>query len=166
MNEPKKTSPTQNDDLQLDSAVAQLSDKIAELEAQIAQAKDSALRAQADYQNLQRRSREEKAHVTKFATKALVEDMLEPLEHLSMTAEQLKNPILDMVLQKLWSVLEDHGLQELKVLGKPYDVLEMEVVDLVDGATESDGVVVKIVKRGYSINGAIIQHAKVVIGKK
>jgi molecular chaperone GrpE len=166
MNEPKKTSPTQNDDLQLDSAVAQLSDKIAELEAQIAQAKDSALRAQADYQNLQRRSREEKAHVTKFATKALVEDMLEPLEHLSMTAEQLKNPILDMVLQKLWSVLEDHGLQELKVLGKPYDVLEMEVVDLVDGATESDGAVVKIVKRGYSINGAIIQHAKVVIGKK
>jgi molecular chaperone GrpE len=166
MNEPKKTSPTPNDDLQLDPAVAQLSDKIAELEAQIAQAKDSALRAQADYQNLQRRSREEKAHVTKFATKALVEDMLEPLEHLSMTAEQLKNPILDMVLQKLWSVLEDHGLQELKVLGKPYDVLEMEVVDLVDGATESDGVVVKIVKRGYSINGAIIQHAKVVIGKK
>ena len=166
MNEPKKSTQTHKDDSQLELGIEELQDKIAELEAQIAQAKDSALRAQADYQNLQRRSREEKAHVTKFATKALVEDMLEPLEHLSMTAEQLKNPILDMVLQKLWTVLEEHGLQELKVLGKPYDLLEMEVVDLVDGATESDGVVVKIVKRGYSINGAIIQHAKVVIGKK
>jgi molecular chaperone GrpE len=144
----------------------EISQKITELTEQLQQAKERELRAQADYSNLQRRSREEHTQVVKLATKALVEDMLEPLEHLSLTAQQLQNNILDMVLGQLWNVLKEHGLEELQVLGKPFNLETMEVVEILDGSDEKTGVITKIVKRGYMLNGKVIQHAKVVIGKK
>ncbi len=163
-------SPTQgknpNSAILSDDELQELSEKIETLEAQLTQAKNNELRALADYSNLQRRSREDHSHVVKVATQSLVSDLLEPLEHLAMTAEQMKNSILDMVLTQLWAVLNEHGLEEIKVLDKPFDLETMEVVDLVDGATEQDGKVVKIVKRGYILNGKVLQHAKVVMGKK
>lgn len=146
--------------------LAAISEKIEALEAQVQAAKEGELRARADYNNLQRRSQEERSKMVQMATRSLVEDMLEPLEHLSMTADQLQNDILNVVLAKLWQTLEDHGLKELAVLGKTFDIETMEVVDLVDGATETDGIVVKVVKRGYTLNGVVLQHAKVVVGKK
>ncbi|MBP7768688.1 nucleotide exchange factor GrpE [Candidatus Woesebacteria bacterium] len=148
------------------AVIEQLNEKIEALEEEIGQAKNGALRAQADYQNLQRRNREEFSTMAKLATSGLVGDMLEPLEHLSMTAEQVKSPVLDMVINQLWAVLKTHGIQEIEVLGQPYDVALMEVVDIIDDATESDGVIVKVIKRGYTLNGQVLQHAKVVIGKK
>lgn len=146
--------------------VEELQEKIQELVAQLQDAKNAELRARADYSNLQRRSREEHSQVIKVATKSLLTDLVEPLEHLSMTAEQLKNSILDMVLTQLWAVLKKHGFEEIQVLGKPFDLQTMEVVDLVDGVAEEEGVVTKVVKRGYRLEGHVIQHAKVVIGKK
>jgi molecular chaperone GrpE len=144
----------------------EISQKITDLTEQLQQAKESELRIRADYANLQRRSREEHTQVVKLATKALVEDMLEPLEHLSLTAQQLHNSILDMVLGQLWNVLKEHGLEELEVLGKPFNLETMEVVEILDGSDEKTGVITKIVKRGYTLNGKVLQHAKVVIGKK
>lgn len=146
--------------------VQEVSSRIQKLEQELAEAKAAQLRAIADYQNLQRRSKDELSKTVKFATNALVQDLLEPLEHLSMTGEQLKSPIFDMVLAKLWTVLEDHGLKELMVLGKKFDIQTMEVVEILDGVDEEAGVVVKVVKRGYSLNEQVIQHAKVVLGKK
>ncbi len=161
----KKAQPNTEPEITTEELEA-LSQKFAELEQQLQAAKDAELRARADYNNLQRRSREEHSQMVKLATKSMVEDLLEPLEHLTMTAEQLKNTILDMVLGKLWNALKEHGLAEIEVLGKPFDLYKMEVVDLVDGVSEQDGVVVKIVKRGYVLNGQVLQHAKVVLGRK
>lgn len=146
--------------------LAKISQKIEVLEQQLSQAKERELRAQADYNNLQRRSKEEQSRIVKLAAKAMVEDLLESIEHLSMAADQLKNSILDMVLTQLWAALREHGLEELQVMGEPFDLQTMEAVDLVDGATENEGVVVKVIKRGYTLNGQVIQHAKVVMGKK
>ncbi len=164
MSDSTKKNSEQND-LIAPEELAELEQKFANLEQQLQAAKEGELRARADYNNLQRRSREEHSQMVKMATKALVEDLLEPLEHLSMTADQLKNSILDMVLTQLWNALREHGLEEIQVIGKPFDLHTMEVVDLVDGVSEQDGVVVKIVKRGYMLNGQVLQHSKVVMGK-
>jgi molecular chaperone GrpE len=147
-------------------AVVVLTETITQLEQQVQQLKEDALRSQADYQNLLRRTREERTQFVQFALKSCMEELLEPLEHLGMTADQLKNPVLNSVITQLWNVLQSQGLQEIEVLGKPYSLDTMEVVELVGDATETDGVVVKVVKRGYSLQGLVLQHAKVVIGKK
>lgn len=125
----------------------------------IAQQKEQ--RALADYNNLQRRTREERTKLVHLATIELVEALLQPLSHLRLASEQIKNQGLEMVVDQLWQVLTHHGLETIAVLGKEFDVKTMEVVEKEDAGE----VVTKVVREGYTLNGVVIQHAKVVLGK-
>src|SRR5690554_2158376 len=53
-----------------------LSDQIQELEAQLAEAKDMALRAHAESENIRRRSQEEVAKTRKFAIESFAESLV------------------------------------------------------------------------------------------
>lgn len=121
-------------------------------------------RAQADYQNLQRRTQQEKQQAVKYANQDLLEDLLQPLDHLSLAAQELQNQGLDMVIAQLWNVLEAHGLKEIAVLGKPFDVNCMEVVEAENAEDPDSGVVTGVVRKGYSYQDKVLQHAKVTIG--
>ena len=140
----------------------QLQSKLKQALAELEEARAKEQRALADYQNLVRRTREERSKLAKMAGRDFVESLIQPLEHLSLAAEQINNPGIDMVVAELKQALAAHGLQEIEVLGKNFDVNTMEVVERVG---EGD-VVVKVVKRGYMLNGEVIQHAKVVVGSK
>ncbi len=134
--------------------------KVAELEEQLAQAKTAELRAHADYQNLRRRTEEERIKIVKFASRELAAALLQPLDHLDLAVAHLKDKGLEMTVQHLWQTLKDHGLTTMEVVGQPFDPLTMEVVD-----KEGEGeVVTKEVKKGYLLNGEVIQHAKVIVG--
>lgn len=133
---------------------------IQELTQQVHELKEADLRSKADYQNLVRRTQEERSKLVKLASLGIVEDLLQPLDHLSMAAAQLKDSGLDMVVKQFWTVLNQHGLVETQVEGLPFDPHTMEVVDK---QGDSD-IVTGVVTRGYQLNGEVIRHAKVVVG--
>lgn len=149
-------SSTVIDEIDTDNDQTQLG----ELEAQLLVAQEQARRAVADYQNLQRRVQEDRIKLVKLATQDLVSELLQPLDHLSLAAQQLQDAGLDMVIKQLWLTLENQGLKKLDVLGRPFDVATMEVVD----ASAAGEVVVKVQSDGYTLNGELIKHAKVVLG--
>jgi molecular chaperone GrpE len=140
--------------------VAELQSRIEELETELQLAKDRELRNLADYQNLLRRTQEERGKFIKMATRDFVEELVQPLDHLSLAAAQLNDNGLNMVIEQLWSVLKQHGLEEIAVLGKPFNPETMEVVEK-QGQGE---VVTTVVKKGYSLNGDVVQFAKVIVG--
>ncbi|MCB9801488.1 MAG: nucleotide exchange factor GrpE [Pseudomonadales bacterium] len=136
-----------------------LEEKVAELEAALSAASEREKRAVSDYQNLVRRTADERLRLIRMSNKDFVESLLQPLEHLSLAAEQIDDQGLRMVIDQLWQTLEQQGLEEMKVLNQPFDVATMEVVE-----KEGDGdVVSKVVSRGYTLNGEVIQFAKVVL---
>lgn len=136
-----------------------LHDQIAELTQQLAEAKSKEARAMADYQNLMRRTQQERIALFKTAGKDFVEAILQPLEYLSVAAEQLNDKGLNMVISQLWNSLKSQGLEEIDVMGKTFDIQTMEAVD-----SEGDGKkVTKIVRKGYTLNGEVIQFAKVIL---
>ena len=141
---------------QLKAASVSLKDALESLEE--ARAKEQ--RALADYQNLVRRTQQERVKIAKMASQELVESLLQPLEHLSLAAEQVNDPGINMVITDLWQALGSQGLREVDALGKKFDVNTMEVVER-EGKGET---VMKVIKRGYLLNGEVIQHAKVVVG--
>jgi len=116
-------------------------------------------RVLADYQNLQRRSMQERLAFIKMANKDFCQILLQPLEHLSMAAENLKDKGLDMVIEQFWKELQNFGLMEIEVLGKDFDLNTMEVVNK-KGEGEK---VVEVVRKGYMLNGEVIQHAQVIL---
>lgn len=155
------------------SEIARLEKKIEELERDLEKAREknqqseqAVARAQADYQNLSRRTEEERQKIYQTVAKIFVAELLEPLEQLNMAAVQLNDPGLNMVLEKLAKVLEQHGLKPIEVVGQPFDVETMECVEVEDGIKPELGVVTKELRQGYRLGDEVIQHAKVIVGRK
>lgn len=132
---------------------------IAELQQQLQEAKNKEQRALADYQNLIRRTAQEKARFVQMAAVSFVSDLLEPLSHLQMASNQLADVGLQMVITQLLQTLEAHGLKRIDALGKEFDIQTMEAVE----KGENGQKVVKIVSDGYLLNSEVIKHAKVVL---
>ncbi len=147
----KTTSPTNQD--------KKLEVKLLALEEQLKVASEKEKRSLADYQNLLRRTQEERLKGIKLANQSLMEDLIQPLEHLEMAAAQLNDPGLNMVLDQLKKVLVNAGLEEIEVMGKEFDVNLMEAVEKKGQGNK----VIEVVRKGYKLNGVVIQHAKVTL---
>ena len=103
--------------------------KIVELEEKLHLAQEKEMRSLADYQNLLRRTQQERLKSIQLANQGLMEDLIQPLEHLEMAAQQIDDQGLNMVTGQLKRVLEDAGLEEIEVMGKKFDVDFMEAVE-------------------------------------
>ncbi len=137
-----------------------------QLEQSLQKARESELRAMADYHNLVRRTQDDRLKMVKLAGRSVIESILQPLEHLYLAKEQLNDQGLNMVYQQFTQALEAEGLEEIKCLGKDFDPVTMEVVDKQKVEDQKQvGKVVKVVQRGYRLNGEVIRHARVVIGE-
>lgn len=159
----KNSSPDQPTTSELEAATAvasELETKLAELDSQLLAAQEREKRVLADYQNLVRRSQEERLRMAKLAASEMAMAVLQPLDHLQLAAEQIQDKGLSMVVTEFWQSLRDQGLEEIMVMGKPFDVTTMEVVEK-KGTGEK---VVAVASRGYRLNGEVIRHAKVILG--
>jgi molecular chaperone GrpE len=133
--------------------------QLEQLQLQLKQAQEGERRALADYQNLVRRNQEERLKTIKFANRELMASLLQPLDHLNLAAAQLKDQGLNMVVQQFWQSLELAGLEEIKTLGEKFDPQLMDAVEKGDKGEK----VLKEVKKGYRLQGEVIQHAKVIL---
>lgn len=152
----KQAKPNQ---LKSETVLKKVEEEILQLKEQLKLSEEREKRALADYQNLQRRTIEERMAFIKLANKDFCQILLQPLEHLSLAASNIKDQGLNMVVEQFWKELKDFGLEELDVLGKNFDLNTMEVVD-----KQGDGEKVsKVVRKGYKLNGEVIQHAQVIL---
>ncbi len=130
-----------------------------ELSQELAQVQERERRALADYQNLVKRTQEERLKTIKFANRELLAALLQPLDHLALASAQLQDKGLDMVTQQFWQVLKLAGLEEIECEGKRFDPLLMEAVE----AGDKKETVLKCVKKGYTLHGEVLQPARVIV---
>lgn len=134
---------------------------MSQLKVELTAAQEREKKALADYQNLLRRTQSERQAFIQLANQDLVLSLLEPLQHLIMTAQQLQSPVLDTVVKSLRQVLTNQGLSEIECLGQPFDPSTMEAVDVTGANPDRQQLVKTIVRPGYKLNGQVIQVAKV-----
>jgi molecular chaperone GrpE (heat shock protein) len=151
----KKTAKTDSS-LEVHKLTAQVHD----LEQALWQSQERERRALADYQNFQRQTQQQRANLLKLANADLLLTILEPLEHLSTASEHIQDEALTMIINQLWKRLKEIGLEEIEVLGKKFDLETMEAVEKKGNGDK----VIKVLRKGYRLNGEIIQHAQVVLG--
>lgn len=162
----------------LPAQVERLTAEVAALKGEVVAAHEAEKRALADYQNLVRRHQDDRSLIVKLAAKSFVQSLLQPLGHLALAAKQLNDTGLNMIIMQLRQALADEGLEEIEVLGRPFDVTTMEVVgtqstdstsiksDAATAPADTMGVVIEVRRPGYRLNGEVIQHAQVVIGNQ
>ncbi len=143
--------------------IEKLSSELESSKKQIEEFKHKYLRALADYQNFEKRVREEKEEVIKNANAYLILKLLPFLDSLDKAETFVKDEGLKLVKNQFQKLLQEIGLEEIQVFGKEFDPYTAEVVDMVEG--EKENFVVEILRKGYQFNGKILRVAQVKVSK-
>ncbi len=123
-------------------------------------------RALADYQNLLKRTADEKQEFAKYANEQLLHDILPVYDNLKISLLHIDEQAqcngwaagIKYVVKQFKDALNGLGIEEIETVGKKFDPHTMEAVE---GKGEK---VKKELKAGYKLNGKVIIAAKVKLG--
>ena len=138
-------------------------DQHEELQKQIEEWKSKYLRALADYQNLEKRTSEEKQEIRRYASERILLKLLPVFDTLVKAQSHLNDKGLELVLKEFHAILLEQGVSRIDVVEKEFNPHEMECVEVVEG---QDNVVVEEVLPGYMIHGKVLRVARVKVGKE
>ncbi|OGR51896.1 MAG: nucleotide exchange factor GrpE [Elusimicrobia bacterium GWA2_62_23] len=151
-----------------------------ELEKQKKQTEDyynQLLRLQADFENYRKRVEKEKPELIKWGKAEILAKLL-PLYDLLQAAHSHVNGSkdggnsddvlkgLEMIFKEFSRVFEAEGLRPMDPVGKPYDPMASEILGVVDGTEENDGLVTEELQKGFYYGEKILRPARVKIAKK
>ena len=137
-------------------------DKIVEVNTEAEEWKGKYLRALADYQNLEKRTQEEKQEIRKYAADTVIARLLPALDTLTKASTHIKDTGLGLALKELSAVLSEQGVERIPVVGKPFDPHQMECIEVIPG---TDNIVVEELLPGYRLHDKILRVAQVKVGK-
>jgi len=126
--------------------------------------KNKYLRALADYQNFEKRVREEQETVRVKGKQEIFIQLLSILDSLEKAEVFIKDVGLKQVKDSFCQLLRDEQIEEINLLGKEFDPRLAEVVDVVVG--ERNNIVVEVLRKGYRFGGKILRVAQVKVSKK
>lgn len=153
--------------------VARLQEKIEALEQSLGTAEQDKLRALADFQNLRRRSQEERDNLRRFATENLVQSLLPVLDNFERTVQHLEAGAdpermlegIRIVERQLRQVLETQNLRRIESVGQPFDPDLHEALATEPSDEHDDDIVTTEIEPGYRIGEKVIRHARVKVAK-
>ena len=143
--------------------------QVATLSAKNAELVDQFLRAQAEMQNIRRRSEEEVSKARKFALESFAENLLPVcdsleagLHHPDQTVEQIRAGA-EATLRQLKSALERNRILEINpAAGTKFDPHQHQAISVVP-ADQEPNTVVTVLQKGYSIAERILRPALVTV---
>lgn len=159
----KKVEKTVTEDAQK-LEVEKLKQEIEKLKSESLENKNKYLRALADYQNLEKRSGDERIELFKIANQALLIKILPFLDNLEKAEVFIKDQGLKISKDHFVQILKEAGLEEIDLIDKDYDPNFAEAVDIVPG--KEDNKVVEVLRKGYKFGGKLIRVAQVKVSKK
>lgn len=137
--------------------------KIEELRTHVEDWKSKALRALADYQNLERRVAKDRHDERTYAAEHILRELLPVVDVLTRAQDHLNDQGLALALKELWKVLGEQGIMKIDAVGKVFNPHEMECIEVVDGIENE---VVEEAAPGFRFHDKVIRPVKVKVGKK
>ena len=128
-------------------------------------------RALADYQNLVKRSQEERREWITNSNRQLILSLLPILDTFMLIEKhsQVKDEGLSLGIRQFQDTLRQEGLERVETIGKNFDPKFMECIETVEvGSSAGSGQENKIieeVRAGYTLNGFVLRPALVKAGK-
>jgi molecular chaperone GrpE len=157
-----------------DQSDAPVEEKLNALQEENDELRDKYLRLAAEFNNYKRRMVKEKMDMMNNAaqdTMSALLPVLDDFDRARKAADQndkgdLFAEGIGLVYKKLYNTLKQKGLEPMDSEGQPFDPeLHEALTEIPAPAEDLKGKVVDIIERGYTLNGKIIRHAKVVVGK-
>lgn len=143
------------------------------LQQQVKENLEKALLAQAEMENLRKRTARDMENAHKFALDKFTKELLPVIDSLELglfatdTAEDtdsLKQG-MDLTLKKFLDVMQKFGVSVVQAEGEKFDPEKHEAISMqeVDGA--KPGTVITVIQKGYELNGRLVRPAMVIVAK-
>jgi molecular chaperone GrpE len=148
------------------------SEVVAKFEALVKELNEKYLRLYAEFDNFRRRTQKEKADLIKYGGEDIILSILPIVDDMERALAHHKDakdhkPLqegLDLILQKTKTILTSKGVQPMEPKGEPFDPeLHDAITNIPATSDDMKGKVAEVVEKGYSLNGKVIRHAKVVV---
>lgn len=161
-----------------DAGEADPAQRIAALEAQLADANDRTLRALAEAENVRRRAERDKQDASRYAIANFAREILTVGDNLrraldsvdaeARTSSEVVETLMtgvEMTERALLSVLERSGITRLDPLGQRFDSNAHEALFEIPDPTQPQGTVAQVIEAGYTLNDRLLRPAKVGVTK-
>ena len=148
--------------------------QVERLQQEAAEARDAALRAQADAQNVARRAEQDVEKARKFALERFTAELLPVVDNLERALQAASGedaavqPIAEGVELTLKSFLDALGKFNIEVVdpeGEPFDPNLHQAMSVVENDEVEPNTVISVVQRGYTLNGRLVRPAMVMVSK-
>ncbi|MBE0442040.1 MAG: nucleotide exchange factor GrpE [Psychrobacter sp.] len=142
--------------------------RIAELEGEVKQAKETTARANAEAYNAQKRMEQEAEKSKKFALQKFAKELLDIVDNLERAIENAdaNDPVAEGVQlthKALLALLTKNGVEAVDPQGEKFNADLHEAVGI-DADAEAD-TVGTVLQKGYSLNGRLLRPAMVRVGQ-
>jgi len=162
--------------------------KVADLEQQVREANDRALRSHAELENFRKRSQRELADERKFAIVPFAKDLLAVVDNLERAIEAANKQIgtltrsasegntpstasdithlldgVQMVATQLESILKQHGAVRIETVGTPFDPNFHQAISQEPSDEYPAGTITRAFQSGYTLHDRVIRPAQVFV---
>ena len=152
-----------------------LEEKVVRLAEEAAGARDTALRAQADAQNVQRRAEQDVERARKFALEqfakellAVVDNMERALEATDGLDDDVVKPItegVELTLKSFLAALKKFNVEAVDPQGEPFDPNLHQAMSMIENNDVEPNSVIAVMQKGYTLNGRLLRPAMVMVSK-
>lgn len=164
----KETKSTKN------SALEALQEKYDTMTREQEELKDKYLRLFAEFDNYKKRTIREKMDLIHTAAENTISNLLPVLDDFDRAkksaddeaSEEVWPDGIKLVYNRLYSILENGGLQKMESDGELFDPEMHDAISEIPAPSDKlKGKVVDTIENGYFLKDKLIRHAKVVVGK-
>jgi len=156
-----------------DAVELSLDQVVDKLEADLAEARDTALRAQADAVNVQRRAEQDVEKARKFALERFVGELLPVVDNMERALEAAGDSEaaraivegVELTLKSLMDALTKNGVEAVDPMGEPFDPQSAQAMSMVENPDVEPNTVIAVMQKGYNLNGRLIRPAMVMVSK-
>jgi molecular chaperone GrpE len=147
--------------------------QVAILNEELAQLKDSALRARADFENTRKRLLREKDEAIRYANSTLMEKLLPVFDSFELGLQEAKKhkgagPIVkgfELVLKQMAEFLKENGVEPIEAEGQAFDPNLHQAIGQQESANVPEGRVTSQVRKGYKLRERLLRPAMVFVSK-
>lgn len=160
-----KTSQEKDDESSKDKELEQLREKFQEIN-------DKYLRLYSEFDNFRKRSVKEKLELRKTAAADIVTSLLPIIDDFERAEKSIQEDKesdatkegIKLIFNKLKSVLNQNGVEEMKTIGEKFDPdLHEAITKIPADSDDKKGTIVDETQKGYMMNGKVIRFPKVVV---
>lgn len=151
-----------------------LEEKYAQALADVEELKKDNLRVLADSENFKKRLLREKEDYFKFATSAILEEIIPVMDNLDLAlahgkqTEACKDLVtgVEMTMNIFLDTMKKHGLEQIAEVDVPFDPARHEALGQIERDDVGENTVCQMLQKGYMLKDRLLRPAKVMVSRK